>query len=145
AGMADALLINLGTLDEGFKSAALKAVASACAAGKPWVLDPVALGALSVRTEFARQLLSSRPPFARGNASEILALAGEAGQGRGVDVGDAAEAAVPAAKSLARRFAATVLVTGPVDYFTDGEDVYSCANGHALLTRVTGVGCAQGA
>lgn len=143
--MADALLVNVGTLDEPQIAAMKRAIPSANQAGKPWVLDPVAVGPLGVRTHFARLLLAQRPSIIRGNASEVIALAGQAGRGRGVDSGDAAEAALSAARALASQTAGTVLVTGPVDYATDGARTCACANGHPLLTRVTGVGCAQGA
>lgn len=145
AAMADALLVNLGTLDEAQIGAIRRAVPSAVAAGRPWVLDPVAVGPLGVRSRFAAGLLAHRPRVIRGNASEIIALAGQGGQGRGVDSGDAADAAICAARALAKETGGAVLVTGPVDYATDGDRVVACANGHELLTRVTGVGCAQGA
>lgn len=145
AGIADALLVNVGTLDEAQIAAIKRAVPAAVIARKPWVLDPVAVGALSVRTRFARDLVAHRPTLVRGNASEIIALAGHVGRGRGVDSGDKAEAALNAAETLAGQTQGAVLVTGKVDYATDGRTVRSCANGHILLTRVTGVGCAQGA
>jgi len=62
-----------------------------------------------------------------------------------VDSGDTAEAALNAAKTLALQTGGAVLVTGQIDYATDGTAIVACANGHPLMTRVTGVGCAQGA
>jgi hydroxyethylthiazole kinase len=145
AAMADALLVNLGTLDEPQMAAIRRAIPAANQARKPWVLDPVAVGPLTVRTKFAREILALRPTLIRGNASEIIALAGQTGRGRGVDSGDAAEAALNAARSLAGQTGGAILVTGPVDYATFGAETIACANGHPLMTRVTGVGCAQGA
>jgi len=145
ASMASALLVNIGTLDEQQMTAILRAIPSANKAHKPWVLDPVAVGPLTVRTHFAHEILTQRPTLIRGNASEIIALAGQAGRGRGVDSGDSAEAALAAAKSLATQTGGAVLVTGQIDYATDGTATVACANGHPLMTRVTGVGCAQGA
>jgi len=145
AAMADAVLVNLGTLDEGQMGAIRRALPSAQNARKPWVLDPVAVGPLGVRTRFAREILVFQPALIRGNASEIIALAGLAGRGRGVDSGDSAEGALEAARTLARATQGAVLVTGPVDYSTDGLTVTACSNGDVLMTRVTGVGCAQGA
>lgn len=145
AAMADALLVNVGTLDPPQMVAIRRAVASANAAPKPWVLDPVAVGPLTVRSHFARDLLAQRPRLIRGNASEVMALAGSTGRGRGVDSGDPTEAALLAARGLAKQTGGAVLATGPVDYATDGAQTAACHNGHVLLTRVTGVGCAQGA
>lgn len=145
AAIADALLVNVGTLDVPQMAAIRRAIPAAGAARKPWVLDPVAVGPLSVRTAFARDRVSDHPTLIRGNASEVIALAGSSGRGRGVDSGDAAEAALLAARGLAARTGGAVLATGRVDYATDGTRTVACANGHGMLTRVTGVGCAQGA
>lgn len=145
AAVASGLLINLGTLD-GSQIAAMRAAAdSANQAHTPWVLDPVAVGLLSLRTDFGRELLTQKPTLIRGNASEIIALAGEASQGRGTDSGDTIEAARTAAKTLTARTGSAVLATGEVDLVVDASQEATCSNGHPLLTRVTGVGCAQGA
>lgn len=85
------------------------------------------LAALTVRTAFCHELLALQPAAIRGNASEILALAGMSTGGRGVDTTDTAAAALPAAQALARRLATVVAVTGEVDYVTDGERVLSVA------------------
>lgn len=145
AAMASALLVNVGTIEETQMRAMEKAIPAAVAAGRPWVLDPVAVGPLGVRTRFAQGLLAHRPTLIRGNASEILALAGQSGRGRGVDSGDPTEAALSAAQQLAAQTGGAVLVSGPIDLITDGRNLVRCHNGHPLLTRVTGVGCAQGA
>lgn len=145
SAVASALLINVGTLTQERARAMRAAISSANAAGTPWVLDPVAVGGLTLRTEFAHEVLALRPAAVRGNASEILALAGEPSAGRGVDSTDDAVAALPAAQALARRYATVVAVTGEQDYLTDGERVYSVPGGHVMMTRVVGTGCALSA
>lgn len=145
AGVASGLLINLGTPTPEQRAASLEAAAGANAAGTPWVLDPVAIGALPVRTALAGDLVALRPTVVRGNASEVLALAGAGAGGRGVDALDAPDTALDAARSLAGRWGGAVAVSGPVDLLTDGARVIRIANGDALLTRVTGGGCALGA
>ncbi|SJN47507.1 Hydroxyethylthiazole kinase [Microbacterium esteraromaticum] len=145
AQIASGVLINLGTPTPEQRAASLEAADGATSAGTPWVLDPVAIGALPVRTELAAELVSRRPTAIRGNPSEILALAGLSAGGRGVDATDAPDAAIDAARSLAGRWGSTVAVSGEVDLITDGERLIRIANGDALLTRVTGGGCALGA
>ncbi|QDE35305.1 hydroxyethylthiazole kinase [Microbacterium foliorum] len=145
AGVASGLLINLGTPTPEQRAASLEAVDGAATAGTPWVLDPVAIGALPVRTALAHELTASRPTAIRGNASEILALAGLSAGGRGVDATDSTDAAEEAALALAARHGSVVAVSGPVDLITDGLRVVRIANGHEMLTRVTGGGCALGA
>lgn len=145
AGIASGVLINLGTPTPEQRAASLEAVAGATASGTPWVLDPVAVGALPVRTALAHRLIEQRPTAIRGNASEILAVAGLSAGGRGVDATDSTDAAADAAVALARRAGSVVAVSGPIDLITDGFRVLRLANGHELLTRVTGGGCALGA
>ncbi|WP_449278780.1 hydroxyethylthiazole kinase [Leucobacter sp. GX24907] len=144
ATVADALLVNLGTPSPEQRDAAREAVAGAGDAGTPWVLDPVAIGVLPIRTALAAEMLAAGPAAIRGNASEILALAGAGSGGRGVDSADSPEAAASAALSLARRSTGIVAVSGPEDLITDGNSVIRVANGDVLLTRVTGGGCALG-
>ncbi len=145
AAVAGGVLVNLGTPYTDTVSAMERAVAAAGAAGTPWVLDPVAAGGLGWRTDIARTLLADgAPTVVRGNASEVMALTGGAG-GKGVDSVDTPEAALDAAVQLARLHGSVVAVSGPVDHLTDGDRVVRVANGHRLLTQVTGVGCALGA
>ncbi|MHB1524404.1 MAG: hydroxyethylthiazole kinase [Candidatus Dormibacteria bacterium] len=146
AKVAGAVLVNLGTLS-GEREAAMRAAAAAAqSASRPWVLDPVAVGALEHRTLLARELLGHRPAVIRGNASEIASLAGVTGAaGRGVDSNMGSGAAVGAAMELARASGAVVAVSGAVDYVTDGRQVLEVPGGNILMTRVTGVGCALGA
>lgn len=145
AAIADALLINVGTLTVPRAQAMRLAVESARAAGKPWTLDPVAVGALTFRTQFCQQLLALKPAAIRGNASEIMALAGISVGGRGVDTTDTASSALPAAQALARQTHAIVAVTGEVDYITDGQRTKEVTGGDPLMTRVVGTGCALSA
>lgn len=145
AALADALLVNVGTLTAPRAQSMRRAIESAVGAGTPWVLDPVAVGALAFRTRFCQQILSLKPAAIRGNASEILALAGMSAGGRGVDSTDTAASALTAAQALARQTHAVVVVTGKVDHITDGQRTRTVAGGDPLMTRVVGTGCALSA
>ncbi|MBD8044764.1 hydroxyethylthiazole kinase [Arthrobacter sp. Sa2BUA2] len=145
ARLASGVLINLGTPHAEQRTAMLEAANAANDAGTPWVLDPVAVGSLPVRTALAAELLELRPTAIRANASEIMALAGLGAGGRGVDATDNAEDALPAATLLAQKYGSIVAISGPTDVITDGTSTLRISNGDALLTRVTGGGCALGA
>ncbi|WP_337010524.1 hydroxyethylthiazole kinase [Pantoea sp. AS142] len=145
SGFADALLINVGTLTRERQQAMQVAITAARQAGTPWTLDPVAVGALTLRTDFCQQLLSQQPAVIRGNASEILALAQQARGGRGVDTLHQADAALDAAQQLAITWRTLVVVTGEVDYATDGQRILTISGGTPLMTRVVGTGCALSA
>ena len=141
-GIASSLTVNIGCLDrheiEGMEIAA----ATAHSLGKPWVLDPVGAGASNIRTQTALALIrASHPTVIRGNASEIMCLAGEQITSRGVDTSALSSDAVEGAKALALSSGAIVSVSGPVDYITDGTTVLSIANGHPLMSRITAMGC----
>jgi hydroxyethylthiazole kinase len=141
--VADSLVVNLGTMSADRAAAMRLATAAAQQLGRPWVLDPVAVGVVGYRSRLAEELIWRGPAAIRGNASEIISLAGGAGAGRGVDAGPEARmaAAQDAARDLARRTGAVVAVTGAVDHATDGERCIACHNGDPLMTRVTGMGC----
>lgn len=143
--VADALLINLGTLSTDAMDGIPATVAVAREDGRPWVLDPTAIGIAPVRTPLARRLIEQRPTAVRGNASEILALVGEAEGGRGADSTAAAESAAGAAAEVARRTGGAVAVSGAVDLVLDARCEARLARGSALLPRVTGTGCLLGA
>jgi hydroxyethylthiazole kinase len=145
ARVASGLLVNHGTPTQEQRDAMLMAAVAANNAATPWVLDPVAVGSLKVRTPLAFALRDLRPTVVRGNASEIIALAGAGTGGRGVDASDDVEAALTAADALARTTGGVIAVSGPVDMITDGRELVRIHNGHPLLTRVTGGGCALGA
>jgi len=146
AAIADSVLVNLGTLSTERERAMRAASVSANASGRPWVLDPVAAGALAHRTVLAKELLGAHPSVVRGNASEVMSLAGVSGAaGKGVDSAARSADALDAARSLARSAGCVVAVSGATDFVTDGTEVVVVPGGHPLMTRVTGVGCALGA
>ena len=145
SAIADALLINVGTLTRSRSEAMLAAVKSAGQAQRPWTLDPVAVGPLTYRSEFCAHLLEHRPAAIRGNASEIMALARQSASGRGVDSLHDSYAALDAACLLAHSTGALVAVTGETDYVTDGDRVLAISGGSPLMTRVVGTGCALSA
>lgn len=138
-----ALVINIGTLDPGFVSGMEKAAARARAGGISWVLDPVGVGATRYRMDVTRRLLAHAPSVIRGNAGEIMALAGAgAQQQRGVDSLAGSDAALDAARELARQTGAVIAVTGATDYVVAGDDVTAIWGGHPISQQVTGTGCA---
>lgn len=139
---ASALVINIGTLDDAQIESALVAGTSANESSIPVVLDPVGAGATRLRTETAERLLSELEVSAVcGNAGEIATLAGLSAEVRGVEslAGDAEEATTQAARALGL----TVAATGKTDYVSDGKRVLAVENGHPLLGRVVGSGCAS--
>jgi hydroxyethylthiazole kinase len=120
--------------------------------GKPWVLDPVAIGIGSLRTDLLRKFKEFKPSVIRGNPSEIIALAGlwglDGGAGesrvRGVDSTDSVNAAKAAAVSLAKYTGGAVAVSGETDLVTDGSIIAYSYGGSHFMEKITGAGCALG-
>lgn len=145
AGIADGLLINIGTPTAERIRAMNLAADAANEKRTPWVLDPVAAGGIPWRDEVIRSFVAKRPTVIRGNASEIRALAGCSSSGKGVDSCDSSDSALEAAQLLARTVPTVVHVTGETDYVTDGERTVSISGGHAMATLVVGTGCSLSA
>lgn len=73
--LGSSFYINVGTLLPVYAESVPAAMDEAAATDKPWVLDPVALGIGTLRTELLQHARSCHPAVIRGNASEIIALA----------------------------------------------------------------------
>ena len=140
ASLAQALVLNIGTLSVGEVEAMLIAGRAANAAAVPIILDPVGAGATRFRTETALRLLNELDiAVLRGNRGEIGALVGT-GLMRGVDaVG--MEDPEEVARAAFERFGVTTAVTGVIDIVVGPDAVYRVANGTPLLSRITGSGC----
>ena len=136
-----ALVVNIGTLSTPWVTAMRIAADRARERRIPWALDPVGVGATGFRNAVAAELAGRGPAVIRGNASELLALAGRGARTKGVDSAHETEAAIDAAREVARRTGAVAAVTGATDYVTDGTRLATLNNGHPLMARVTGMGC----
>ncbi len=143
AGIAGAVVLNIGTVEPAWLEAMVVAGQAANRRGIPVVLDPVGAGATRMRTAAVERIMAEcRVAILRGNASEVFSLAGEGGRPRGVDSALSLTAeVVAAAKALAVARGCIVAISGERDLVTDGADVYRIANGQPLMTRVTGMGC----
>ena len=141
--LAKSLVINIGTLSDPWIEAMLCAGKRANQLGVPIILDPVGSGATSLRTNTFRKMIQElKIAVVRGNASEILSIASNNIQTKGVDaVHQVAEASVTA-RRMAEELRCAVAITGPVDLITNGQRVVRCSNGHPLMGMVTGTGCA---
>ena len=152
ANASGAFYINVGTLLPIYEQTLPHLVKVLYETRKPWVLDPVAIGIGSLRGRLLKEFKAYKPTVIRGNASEIIALAGlwqlDGGQAdsrvRGVDSRDDVSAAKTAAISLASHTGGAVVVSGKVDLITDGKLVANSHGGSHFMERITGAGCSLG-
>ncbi len=129
---ADALLINLGTFDQGRREAAAAALEVASEEGVPWVLDPVFIDRSEPRAAYARSLVGHKPRAIRLNRAEFATLAGLEPEG-------------DALARFALDTLAVLAMTGATDHVADGARQVALENGHPLMARVTAMGCAASA
>lgn len=142
AKISNALVINIGTLDDKWIESMQLASSFFNTLNKPWVLDPVGAGATNYRTTTATLLLHNKPTVIRGNASEIMALANaNCSESKGVDSQNKSTEALEAGKLLAKKHNTIVCISGAIDYVISSTQIASVKNGHPLMTKVTGLGC----
>jgi hydroxyethylthiazole kinase len=129
---AQGLLVNLGTFDPERRAATLIAVEAAQRHKVPWVLDPVFVDRAPPRLAFARELIARGPRVVRLNRHEFEALADAAASHENV-------------MAFARDARTIVALSGPTDLIADGTRAVAIANGHALMAKITAMGCAGSA
>jgi hydroxyethylthiazole kinase len=140
--LAGALVLNIGTLSPHWIDAMLLAGKAANARDVPIVLDPVGAGATRYRTDTVKRILDEvKVTVLRGNQGEVATLVGVEAEVRGVESMEVGGEAAELARAAGRSLSLVASVTGPVDHVSDGDRVLAVANGHELLSTVTGTGC----
>lgn len=142
-GLADALVLNIGTLQSDWVASMILAGKAANRKGIPVVLDPVGAGATKFRTDTVKRIMHEvSVDVLRGNASEIFSLAWADIRTRGVDASlTVTPEMIHDAKILAEKLGCILAISGPEDIVTDGQRLFRITNGHPLMTKVTGIGC----
>lgn len=141
--LVDALVINIGTLNDAFIKRCMNAIDIANQLNLPVILDPVGAGASTYRTEISQKLiLRAHKINIKSNASELMALAGLQANTKGVDSCHQSSEALEAAQILKEQpNIHHIIITGKTDYVIS-EHVLSNPLGHVMMTRVSGMGCA---
>lgn len=146
ASISNAVVINIGTLNQRTVESMLDAGQAANKKGIPVILDPVGAGATKYRDD-ATGLLLEKIKFAviRGNISEILAVNKNRSNGRGVDAGGmdimSPLEIAQMAKELSKKTGAVIAVTGKVDVIANDKKAYAISNGSYYMSKITGSGC----
>ncbi|EER24135.1 thiamine-phosphate pyrophosphorylase, putative [Coccidioides posadasii C735 delta SOWgp] len=143
------LLINMGTLNADSLNNYTQAVQAYNQRGSPVVFDPVGGGATEVRQNAIRTLMAGGYfDLIKGNESEIKVIYGQSSSRQiGVDSGPSTltlQEKVAMVRDLATRERNIVLMTGPVDFLSDGIRTVAIKNGHRYLGQITGTGCVIG-
>ena len=140
--LADALVINFGTINELMYAAMIHAGQAANKKGIPVVFDPVGVGATRYRTEMANDFLKKvNVAIVRGNATEVYALIGGKAITRGVDAGELEISKEELAVQASQQLQAITVISGEHDVISNGVTSVQIDNGDLWLPRITGTGC----
>jgi hydroxyethylthiazole kinase len=140
--LANALVINFGTIDDETYASMVRAGQAANKKGIPVIFDPVGVGATSFRTNRAKDFLEHvRVSIVRGNASEVFALTGGEASTRGVDSGTLSISVRDLANNAAAKLETIAVISGELDTISNGNKIVQIENGDIWLTRITGTGC----
>lgn len=139
-GMASALVLNIGTVNDDTLGIMISAGKIANECKIPVILDPVGVGATGYRSRAAEGILKEvKVDVIKGNAGEIASLLGHKGKVRGVDSDTSSE--VSDCMRLARKLGIVVGMSGEIDYVSDGKTTYALHNGKDMMDMVSGTGC----
>jgi len=140
--IANALVINIGTLSPKWIEAMKLAIKEANRLNKPVVLDPVGAGATNFRNQTIAELLETgKFSVIRGNASEIIAMVSALHRTKGVDSTSTVHQALESAEFLCKKFGNVVCISGKTDIIISNDMRTRIFNGHEMMSKVTGLGC----
>lgn len=147
-GMANGLLVNIGTLEPYQMESSMISIKIAKKKGIPSVLDPVGVQASKLRKDFAKRLiLEGEPSLIKGNLAEIKTLIGETSKSIGIDSFEdtLSENTKNKIKEYAKERNLIIVVSGVCDFITNGKDSALIKNGTYKMSKITGTGCMLGA
>ena len=147
--ISNALVINLGTLNQNKAIAMQKAGKMANHLNHPIILDPVGVGASTFRTKVAKNLLNEiKFTVIRGNISEIKALAQNYQTTLGVDANENdkvtdenIDQVIKFAKDFSQKTNSIIAITGAIDIIANWQKAYIIKNGCYQMSKITGTGC----
>ena len=156
--IANALVINIGTLSKAQNELMRNSADQAKEINKPIIFDPVGAGVSALRNDMTKEIVENYPlALVRGNMSEIKAITqlinldlngDKDAAGKGVDVAesdiiskDTLESNALIVKQLAQELNSVVIASGPIDIISDGNLTFGLDNGDEMMPLITGSGC----
>lgn len=146
AQIADAMLINIGTLLTSELESMIIAGKAANEKRIPVVLDPVGVAATTFRGQAIQALLTEvQFTVIKGNAGEMAHLVNIEIETRGTESKDADESLLrEIAQKIAKRYQTIAVITGEIDVICQTDTIKTNKTGHINLTKITGAGCLLG-
>ena len=152
--IANALVINIGTINEIQEELIYNACQNANKNNIPIIFDPVGVGMSKLRTEISLNLIKNYKLTAiKGNMSEIkkiynLIFNNSNSKNSSIDANykdltteKTLNNNSELIKKLSKKLKTIVIASGPIDLISDGEITIAIKNGDEMMTLVTGSGC----
>lgn len=147
--LSHSLNINLGTINENLVPSMFLAGKLANELSHPVVLDLVGIGASAYRFDLCKRLIKQiKFSVIKGNISEIKTLILEKNFSNGIDARSLDQVNensilnnLQSIKSYAKKAQCTLVLTGPVDLVTNGDQAILIENCHPIMASITGSGC----
>ena len=154
ASISNALVLNIGTINERTLKSMLVAGTKANKLNIPVILDPCGVGATTFRNEAIKTILSKvKISVLKGNYGEIATIyklmkieknnKTKKNKSKGVDNNFNGEFLdiIKQSKLLSTHLNCIVCATGKIDITTDGKNALQCKYGNKIMSRITGCGC----
>ena len=147
--LAQALSLNLGNITDARMESMGIAGKQAQKLNIPITIDLVGTACSSMRQVYASKLLEEiTPQIIKGNISEIRAVCGLQSHSSGIDANQQELITLDNYTAYEETFGAwalahncTILISGPLDFGTDGHNSWLASNGSPMLASITGTGC----
>ncbi|MGG7078333.1 hydroxyethylthiazole kinase [Clostridium sardiniense] len=145
--ISNCLHINIGTMGYEKGNSMVLGTQVAKENNIPVVLDPVGVHVTELRKAVVRNILDVGVSLIKGNLTEIKSLIGVKSNFIGIDSldnGEFTDNLRSTLRTYARNNNCIIVITGKVDYITDGKREITIDNGVSELSLVTGTGCMLG-
>ena len=153
--ISNALVINIGTLNQPQIESMKISSKQANKTNTPITLDPVGVGISKLRNETTMDLIENNNIAAiRGNITEIKSISklfniiDETNIAKGVDVcnddiitEDNIKANGELIRKTAEKLNTVILASGPIDILSDGKTTIAVYGGDEMMPSITGSGC----
>ncbi len=153
--IANALVVNIGTLNHQQIESMKVSSAQANKTNTPITLDPVGVGVSKLRNETTIDLIKNyNPAVIRGNITEIKSISqlfnliDETNTAKGVDACDDdaitqnnLKANGEIIRKTAEKLNTVILASGPIDILSDGKTTIAIYGGDEMMPLITGSGC----
>ena len=145
--ISDGLYINIGTMGYEKGDSMILGANVARENNIPVILDPIGVHVTKLRRKTVEDILNVGIKLIKGNLTEIKALIGVKSNFKGIDSLDTQDF-TPSLRKALRAYSkdnnCIIVITGKVDYITDGKREVRVYNGVQDLSLVTGTGCMLG-